>query len=1467
MDLNDDLFRQLTAGWQAGERVFVEALLAKQVVAPVLDSGRLLELIFHEIEIRDQQADSPQLEEYRQRFPQLAEDLETDWALRRALKPHGDSATRSVAIDTTFADSETGPANFDSTSRYEIRDELGRGAIGVVFRAWDKKLKRWVAIKRLRTGLDAGVNELQRMQAEAHAIAQLHHPGIMQIFDVGSSDGVPFLAVEYCAGGTLADRIRGKPMPFREAAELVHRIALGVAAAHEARIILRDLKPGNILLTGADWIPKIGDFGLAKLLDNDSDSTATGSILGSPSYMAPEQAFGDSNLVGPESDIYSLGAILYECLTGRPPFRGVTVVETLDQVRRQEPISIRKLEPHVPLDVETIAHKCLRKDPAQRYESASAMADDLRRYLNHEAILARQERWHELGLRIVKRYPVIASLIATSVVLLLTLVIGSLGFARYLYDTRAASRQSERQARLGQAESLVGRAHGIRLSGQAGQRFEALQSLRAAAEIGRNLQQPQAWFEPLRDEAISALLLPDTQVDWLEPESAPVFCGVINSDKTRVALALANGKILVRSLPDKRIVVELPIHSTIPLVQFIGSDFLLTIETSDGSVALWKMNRSDALLQWNYHPVNLATNDPKQFHSAVSRDQKTLVLTNSNELIAINIADGKRIARWSTRPFSQQLRLALHPEQDWIGLHSYFHPFIELRNWRTGQVLCHLTPEQVADDHGFSGADWSTDGAELLVLGGHGRVLNRYELEETAGQLVLKQSYQSNAKNAWPAGAELRWDSQNDRIFFRDWSDNFVVHDFRNGIVTACEQGFVSNGTFNHSDIQIGSVVVHSGGAPRPGIMSWSVGQEARCVSGTPDKSRFPLPECYHSVFDPTGRFIVTTTRDGLAMIDAARGQLIGRLNFPYTQSFKVAFDNSNHFYFSTQLGAIRCSYTLIESSGELKIGLPARVHFPPCSTTIACSDDGKTLVGGAYNGYDSAEYAGVWLKTAGEPAARWSQTSQSAGQGAVTPDGTRVATNSSDQFTIFDMQQNCRVVLAAPPIQAGPLRFIANGQQLIAGDRLLDADTGTELKSWDAAVQSLAQDEQTALGLSRSGTSAEAITIFNLETGKTWAKIHSLNQPTSVSLSPDKTRLAITSDYRVWFIDLLAIRAGLTEQGLGFGWDKFLDRLTPPRPVPAAELPAELQQTNSLNVLFQNMDRRTLVGAKEHCNEGDWQFSAGLAAIETRDLPAAIEYLTRSAELLPDAQTPRLWRAFVRAEIDDYAGAIADVDWVLERSDEPRAWLMRSEWNFRLHRYEEAIKDCTNCLDRQFPQVRLTLALRARCYLALERATEAAADEKLLADKEVASLGQKVDSIHSLVGPDLSLRRSATALFELEKMKQTSEYQSAGQEAGLAREMAYVEGLVNFRNGNFAAAIAAVQRNLNAEANGHEPLSHLICALAHGKLKQVAAARQHLKLAGKKSTMGLLPHVVREIDLLHAEALRSIPDEADQPD
>jgi serine/threonine protein kinase len=368
--------------------------------------------------------------------------LDSDCGL---LPPPPPGQAPPLVLDAAGGGSNQGPDPFAAgppgLPGYEILDILGRGGMGVVYKARQVKLDRLVALKMILAGSHASADDVTRFRREAEAVARLQHPHIVQIYEVGEHQCLPYISLEYCDGGNLAAKAGGTPLPARQAAQLVEMVARAVHAAHQRGIVHRDLKPANILLQmqnaecrmqndtpgpdslfcilhSAFCIPKVTDFGLAKRLDDGAAQTATGAVVGTPSYMAPEQAEGKKETIGPATDVYALGAVLYELLTGRPPFNAETYYDTLRQVVDEQPVSPRLLQPKTPRDLETICLKCLAKSPPRRYATAQALADDLARFRRDEPITARPAgRLERLG-RWCRRNPKVAGLLAALAIVL-----------------------------------------------------------------------------------------------------------------------------------------------------------------------------------------------------------------------------------------------------------------------------------------------------------------------------------------------------------------------------------------------------------------------------------------------------------------------------------------------------------------------------------------------------------------------------------------------------------------------------------------------------------------------------------------------------------------------------------------------------------------------------------------------------------------------------------------------------------------------------------------------------------------------------------------------------------------------------------------------------------------------------------------------------------------------------------------
>ena len=702
--------------WRRGQRPAAEEYL-RRFPQLLSDEELALDVIYSEFLLREELGQEPKPLEYQMRFPEFAETLQDQIEFHQAMAA-ANGSSRLSALDTrrsasatqqTSAAGERLPAHLTHfVPGYEILSELGRGGMGIVYRARQLSLNRLVALKMLRAGDCGSAALLARFQAEAEAVARLHHPNIVQIYDYGEHDGMPYLALELVDGSSLATTPGGNSRTAREAAEIVVTLARAVQFAHEQGIVHRDLKPANVLVAApAKGAPgrttiKITDFGLAKVFREGEEShTQTGTIVGTPSYMAPEQARGQAALVGPATDVYALGAILYELLTGQPPFKAATAIETLHQVLTTEAVSPARHQPRLPRDLVTIVTRCLQKEPRLRYGTAAELAEDLDRFLSDRPVRARRTSAAERGWRWCRRNPALA-LLFTSVAVLLVAVaavssISSIRLSAQLQRTQQAEdaqRTAKQTAQLRLWDAYLAEISAQTAGRHLGRRFAALEtSERASAlldQIGRTPERELA----LRSATIAALALPDLRrLRQIDARLAfDLGCALAAN---RYVIALTAGDLSLCDLDARELVhIEHRGAEPTPVISPDGR----YIGVSDLACAkVWRIDGEQAELIWQEKGASRLALAPDCRHAAVvgaDRLMHWLDLTTGQKVRQLGHGSGR--SAFSFHESSR--RIAVMGDRG-----------VQIIDWETGDILAEL-PASPAAPSEFANLAWHPRG-------------------------------------------------------------------------------------------------------------------------------------------------------------------------------------------------------------------------------------------------------------------------------------------------------------------------------------------------------------------------------------------------------------------------------------------------------------------------------------------------------------------------------------------------------------------------------------------------------------------------------------------------------------------------------------------------------------------------------------------------------------------------------------
>jgi WD40 repeat protein/tRNA A-37 threonylcarbamoyl transferase component Bud32 len=1054
-----------------------------------------------------ERGESPNRENLLARHPDLADEL------REFFADHDRMAHLARPLfDATIAPTgtRTPPERIRYFGDYELLEEIARGGMGVVYKARQVRLNRIVAVKMILSGQLASPADLERFHTEAEAAAKLDHPGIVPIFEVGQHEGQQYFSMGFVEGQSLSARMTQGLLPEREAAKIVSTVCDAVQYAHDQGVIHRDLKPGNILVDHRGN-PRITDFGLAKLIESHSELTGTGQILGTPSYMPPEQAAGKADQIGPAVDVYSLGAILYCLLTGRPPFQAATPVDTLRQVLEQDPVSASRLNAQVPLDLETILVKCLEKDPRRRYASARELGDELSRFLDGRPILARPVGSFERFWRSCRRNPVVAGLMTTVAACLIAGTVISTYFAVEARDRAEAEafQRGRAEGALGKADerlyrSLVDQARANRLSRRIGQRFKSLEVLADAARMAREMSLPEAEFLELRSEAIACLALADVRIDagWDGYPSGSLFVD-FDGALERYARSDRDGNVSVRRVADDHELWKLtgmgPGESW-PVLSANGEYLWLA---SGLGYKLWKLAGEEPTVVLERPPVYAAFS-PDSRHLATAEPGGTITL--------FDLPSGEQVNRFETGV--QIAGCAWHPQQMQLAIGC--PTGVRIVDLTTGTQLGHL--QQV---NGAYFVAWHPDGKMLAAVGPE-RSIQIWDVP--SGKPIAQ------LKGHTHGGIICAFSHTGDLLASTGWEGKFRLWNPRTGeqlFQTPVGMPYVLR--FSPDDQRLAAALAANG---RLAFLEVApVGNYYRTLIRDPvhGPAEYQTP-----AISSDGRLLAVGLMDGLGLWDLATGKPLEFL--PGSPTYSVLFERSGALLASGAAGLARWPIDVdARAPGTVRIGPQQKLPVNGRSERIAMSRDGRVLGqamiwGGLVWHQDSPD---VPIRLAPHDDARSLD---------ISPDGRWVATGSHLGTTVKIWDASSGQLVRELPLEGGSfVLFSPDGRWLLTTHeeyRLWAVDSWEEIRKLGAGFPSAAfSPDGKILALAELGG---VVRLVNPETGKDYARLEDPHQDRAgfMCFSPDGSQLvAIANDshaMHVW--NLRAIREQLAE--IGLDWD-----------------------------------------------------------------------------------------------------------------------------------------------------------------------------------------------------------------------------------------------------------------------------------------------------------------------------------------
>lgn len=810
---------------------------------------------------------------------------------------------------------------------YELHELIARGGMGVVYRATQKSLSRPVALKMIRSGKLSSDLDIQRLRQEAMAAGQLNHPGIVPVYEFDEHEGLHYFSMPFIEGQSLAQRLTNGPLPFREAAEVIREVAEALAYAHSQGVVHRDMKPGNILLD-CHGRPHVSDFGLAKQLTSSSDLTASGDVLGTPAFMPPEQASGRMVDVGPLADIYSLGAVLYASLTGRPPFQAPTSVETLRLVVDTLPIAPRLLNPSVPRDLETICLKCLEKEPGRRYANAEHMAADLKSWLGGDPILARPISPLRKVLhwcRVHRASAASAALLAVMIcVVTSVLVISNRRLQQLLTKTVSAERNATQANSKAQEllwVSYLSEANAKHHSQQAGQRFGALESLKKA----RSLPIPADHsMDELRTAATAALGLPDIRVAYSYPVPNLLDnCSVDSEHKLFGFPDIKNNRYTVRDSESQVDKLNMPLEEWLynyegpvfsPDSQLLAYPKVVDNETR---LHLWKLGSQQPIYDLGNQALQIAFSPDSTYCGTINADS------------TIRIVDCRKLVEHARFSTSLQLPwLAWNPVQNQLALMSQ-------TEWQvvdafSGQVL---RQEKVSERQTWIA--WHPSGRYLATTSSDLRI-RIWDVER-------KQLAMEPLEGFRRGGLIARFSPSGNYLVGNDWGYTLRLWELSSGQQRLTHPMGGVRLEFSHD----GRTLAANCSSKRIQILDYVESETVRTLWEKPGRSSTFSVVHGTPCIDNSGRLMAIRTSKGFCLVDIEKCVVIANITARATGPFRfhAAANGELSLWTHGMTGLMNWPIQVDWPANQLTIGPPDRMEVFSQSNHWAANDDGSVIM------------------------------------------------------------------------------------------------------------------------------------------------------------------------------------------------------------------------------------------------------------------------------------------------------------------------------------------------------------------------------------------------------------------------------------------------------------------------------------------------------------------------------------------